>query len=316
MKALVTGAFGFIGSHMVDRLLADGHDVIGYDNFSTGREIFLQTAKQNRSFSFIRGDILDLESLTAAMSGCDLVFHFAANADVRHGLAHPERDLQQNAIGTFNVLEAMRKLKVAKIVFSSTGSVYGEADIIPTPENAPFPIQTSLYAASKLAGEAFIQAYSEGFAIRAWIFRFVGVLGERYTHGHVYDFCQQLFNDPSKLNVLGNGTQRKSYIYVHDLIDAIFVALEKSTSHINVFNLGTREYCTVKDSIGWITSELGTAPNVIYGTEDRGWVGDNPFIYLTTDRIEKVGWNAKIGIEEAVRRTVRYLQSHKQILVG
>src|SRR5438552_1934508 len=223
--AFVTGAAGFIGSHLVDRLLAAGMQVIGYDNLSTGKPEFISAARGNDAFTFVQADVLDVERLTAAMTGCDVVFHFAANADVRFGLEHPRKDLEQNTIATYNVLEAMRANGIKDIAFSSTGSVYGEATVIPTPEDAPFPVQTSLYGASKLAGEGLIASYCEGFGNRAWIFRFVSILGERYTHGHVFDFYKKLLADPRHLPVLGNGRQRKSYLYVQDCIDAIFHAM-------------------------------------------------------------------------------------------
>src|SRR5882757_8114793 len=198
MRCFITGAAGFIGSNLVDRLLAAGHSVVGFDNFSTGREWFLHDALQSPAFRLVRGDLLDSATLVSEMSGIDVVFHLAANADVRFGTNHPTRDLEQNTICTSNVLEAMRKTSARRIVFSSTGSVYGESSVFPTPENAPFPVQTSLYAASKLACEGLISAYCEGFGFTGYIFRFVSILGERYTHGHVYDFLNKRHVNPRK----------------------------------------------------------------------------------------------------------------------
>lgn len=309
-KAFVTGAAGFIGSTLVDRLLADGYEVTGYDNFSTGQEAFLEHAVRSDAFRLVRGDTLDPSRLTDAMAGASIVFHLAANADVRFGTEHPSRDLEQNTIATFNVLEAMRATGVGRIVFASTGSIYGEADVIPTPEDAPFPIQTSLYGASKLAGEGLIAAYAEGFGIQAWIFRFVSILGERYTHGHVFDFYRSLVADPTRLRVLGDGTQRKSYLYVGDCVEAIMVALERATGKVNVFNLGTDEYCALNESIAWITGHMGVAPRLEYTGGSRGWIGDNPFIYLDTTRIRAIGWTPTLTIRESVVRTVTYLSSH------
>jgi UDP-glucose 4-epimerase len=242
------------------------------------------------------------------------VFHLAANADVRFGLHHPRRDLEQNTIGTFTVLEAARDNGIKAIAFSSTGSVYGEAPVIPTPEDAPFPIQTSLYGASKLAGEGLIAAYSEGFGMRSWIFRFVSILGERYTHGHVFDFYKKLLADPTRLEVLGDGRQRKSYLYVHDCIDAILHAVTHAQDKTNVFNLGTDEYCEVNDSIGWITGHLGLSPTLHYTGGDRGWVGDNPFIFLDTARIRSLGWRPKLTIREGVVRTLAWLAENRWVL--
>jgi UDP-glucose 4-epimerase len=313
-RALVTGAAGFIGSSLVDRLLAAGVSVVGYDNFSSGFAEFIADARGHPAFTLVEADVLDQGRLAAAMKGSDAVFHFAANADVRFGLEHPRRDLEQNTIATFNVLEAMRESGVTRIAFSSTGSIYGEAKVIPTPEDAPFAIQTSLYGASKLAGEGLITSYCEGFAMQAWIFRFVSIVGERYTHGHVFDFYKKLLADAACLPVLGNGRQRKSYLHIQDCIDAIFHAMTHAVDKVNIFNLGTDEYCEVKDSIGWITAHLGLAPRLEYAGGDRGWVGDNPFIYLDTKRIRALGWEPKLGIRQGIERTIAWLVANRWVL--
>jgi UDP-glucose 4-epimerase len=314
MRIVVTGAGGFIGSNLVDRLLADGHDIIGYDNFSTGQEHFVGLALQSPRFQLHRHDLLDLDSLRRAIYGADLVVHLAANADVRFGTDHPTKDLEQNTIATSNVLEAMRAGGVKRIVFASTGSVYGEAAVIPTPEEAPFPVQTSLYGASKLAAEGLISAYCEGFGFRGYIFRFVSILGERYSHGHVFDFYKQLLEHPGELRVLGDGTQRKSYLYVQDCIDAILLALERATSSVNIFNLGTDEYCQVSDSIGWICGHLGLNPELRFSGGNRGWVGDNPFIWLDCSRLRTLGWKPKLTIREGIERTLAYLEANRFLL--
>ena len=313
-RFFVTGCAGFIGSNLTDRLLADGHHVVGYDNLSTGRPEFLCDACENPRFRFVKGDLLDLGNLERAMRGIDCVFHLAANADVRFGTQHPTLDLRQNTIATVNVLEAMRASGVKRIAFASTGSVYGEAQVIPTPENHPFPIQTSLYGASKLAAEGFIEAYCEGFGMQAFIFRFVSILGERYTHGHVFDFYRQLRADPTVLRVLGDGHQRKSYLYVQDCIDAMLTAIAKAHAKINIFNLGTDEYCEVNNSISWICNELGVRPELRYAGGDRGWIGDNPFIFLHCSAMRALGWRPQLSIREAVVRTVRYLQAHPELM--
>lgn len=310
----ITGAAGFIGSNLLDRLLRDEHQVVGYDNLSTGQRPFLDNAVRSDRFTLVEGDTLDLERLTAAMHGCDFVFHLAANADVRFGTEHPRKDLEQNTIATFNVLEAMRANGIRRIAFSSTGSVYGEPDVFPTPETAPFPVQTSLYGASKLAGEGLIQAYCEGFGFQGFIFRFVSILGERYSHGHVFDFYQQLRAHPDELRVLGNGRQRKSYLYVQDCIDAMLTAIEKSQDKVNVFNLGTDEYCEVNDSIGWITAHLALDPVRTYTGGERGWVGDSPFIFLNTTRIRSLGWTPKLSIREGIIKTLDYLTANPWLL--
>jgi UDP-glucose 4-epimerase len=313
MHAFVTGGAGFIGSSLVDRLLADGHTVTAYDNFSTGQRAFLHDAAGHPAFRLIEGDTLDAGALARAMRGADTVFHLAANADVRFGTEHPRKDLEQNTIATFTVLESMRTNGIKRIAFSSTGSVYGEARIIPTPEDAPFPVQTSLYGASKLAGEGLIAAYAEGYGFEGCIFRFVSILGERYTHGHVFDFYRSLRADPSRLRVLGNGRQRKSYLYVGDCLDAILLAMDKTRGRIDVFNLGTDEYCEVNNSIGWITERLGIKPALDYTGGDRGWIGDNPFIFLDCSRVRGLGWAPKLTIREGIIRTLEYLQAHPEL---
>jgi UDP-glucose 4-epimerase len=310
----VTGAAGFIGSTLVDRLLARGDAVVGWDNLSAGLPEFLESARKSERFRFVQGDTLDRGGMAAAMAGCDTVYHLAANADVRFGTHHPEKDLQQNTIATFNVLEAMRANGARRIAFPSTGSVYGEHATIPTPEDAAFPVQTSLYAASKLAGEGLISAYCEGFGFQGWIFRFVSILGERYTHGHVFDFYKKLLADPAALDVLGDGTQRKSYLYVQDCIDAIFLAMEKAREKVNVLNLGHETYIDVKQSVGWITKALGLSPAIRYAGGARGWIGDNPFIFLDTARMHALGWRPKVSIEDAVIKTLRWLEANRFVL--
>jgi UDP-glucose 4-epimerase len=314
MRIFVTGGAGFIGSNLVHRLLADGCRVTAYDNFSTGRREFLTGAIDRGDFRLVEGDLLDLPHLTRALAGHDFVFHLAANADVRFGTQHPRKDLEQNTIATFHVLEAMRANGVRRLAFASTGSIYGEARVIPTPEDAPFPVQTSLYGASKLAGEGLIAAYATGFAFQTYIFRFVSILGECYTHGHVYDFYNKLRQDPKRIHVLGNGKQRKSYLYVQDCIDAMLLAIRKASEPVNVFNLGTEEYCTVDDSLGWICAHLGLDPQRTYSGGERGWIGDNPFIFLDTARIRALGWKPKWSIREAVLRTLQYLQCNPRVL--
>ncbi len=313
MKVLVTGAAGFIGSNLVDRLLDEGNEVIGFDNLSTGQLRFLNKAKKNNNFIFIEGDLLDKEKINNSLKNIDFVFHLAANADVRFGLDHPFKDLEQNTIATFNLLEAMHLNKCNKIAFSSTGSIYGEASMIPTPEDAPFPVQTSLYGASKLACEGMISAYCEGYGFKSWIFRFVSILGERYTHGHVYDFYKKLAEDPNKLHVLGNGKQKKSYLYIHDCIEAMLLCIDKSNEKINIFNLGHDEYCQVNDSIGWICNKLNLNPELDYSGGDRGWIGDNPFIHLDNSKLKSLGWNPQISINDAVLKTVDFLNDNNWV---
>lgn len=314
MKIFITGGAGFIGSNLADRLLVAGHDVTAYDNFSTGRRDFLADAMRSPRFTLIEGDLLALPELKRAVAGHDFVFHLAANADVRFGTHHPSKDLEQNTIATFHVLEAMRVNGVRRLAFASTGSIYGEPEIFPTPEDAPFPIQTSLYGASKLAGEGLIAAYATGFGFQGYIFRFVSILGERYTHGHVFDFYHKLRENPHQIAVLGDGQQRKSYLYVQDCIDAMLLAVDKAKEPVNIFNLGTEEYCRVDDSLDWICSHLDLNPRRCYSGGERGWIGDSPFIFLDTAKIRALGWKPKWTIREAVLRTLRYLQANPHVL--
>jgi UDP-glucose 4-epimerase len=313
MRAFVTGAAGFIGSNLVDHLLERGDSVVGYDNFATGRPEFIEKARKNSRFEFIEADLLDAAYLSGSLRSADVVFHLSANADVRFGVEHPRKDLEQNTIATFNVLEAMRTNGLKTIAFASTGSVYGETEMIPTSEDAPFPIQTSLYGASKLACEGLITAFAEGFGMRGYIFRFVSILGPRYSHGHVFDFMQKLARDPANLHILGNGSQRKSYLHVTDCVEAILTAIEHADAKINIFNLGTDEYCQVRDSASWIAERLGLTPHFTYAGGERGWVGDVPFIFLDTRRIRALGWRPQRTIRQSVELTVDWLKANEWV---
>lgn len=314
MRHFVTGGAGFIGSAFVDRLLAEGHHVTAYDNFSTGQRAFLADAARHPRFRLVEGDILDTSRLGSAMAGHDLVLHLAANADVRFGLAAPWRDLEQNTVGTFNVLEAMRTAGTRRIAFASTGSVYGEPEVFPTPETCPFPAQTSLYGASKLAGEGLVAAYCSGFGIQGIVFRFVSVLGPRYTHGHVFDLYKKLLADPRRVEVLGDGRQRKSYLHVQDCVDAVLVALGRAGDGFEVYNLGREDSCTVDESLDWICDHLGLSPERRYTGGPRGWVGDSPFILLDVSRIRRLGWAPRLGIRAGVIATLEYLQANPWVL--
>jgi UDP-glucose 4-epimerase len=312
MRVVVTGAAGFIGSNLVDALLAAEHEVVGIDNFSTGRREFVADALQQPGFELQELDLLATTDLVERVRGADAIVHLAANADVRFGWSAPRRDLEQNVIVTHALLQAARQGEVPRFMFSSTGSVYGQATVIPTPEDCPFPRQTSLYGASKLAAEAFIEAFAEGAGLTTTVFRFVSNLGRRYTHGHVYDFVRSLLADPTRLVILGDGTQRKSYMDVSDCVAAIVGLLPRVGGH-EVFNLGVDDYCDVASSAGWISARLGCAPRFEFTGGDRGWVGDNPFIYLDTSRIRATGWSPRIGIRDAVERTVDFLVDNEWV---
>jgi len=314
LNYFITGGAGFVGSNMADELTINPENRITiYDNFSTGFTEFLEDSKTKENVKIIKGDLLDEKKINKAIKGSEFVFHFAANADVRFGLNHPRKDLEQNTIATYNVLEAMRLNGVKKIAFSSTGSVYGEARKIPTPEDCPFPVQTSLYASSKLAGEALISSYCEGFGFTGYIFRFVSILGERYTHGHVFDFYKKLIENPEELYILGNGKQRKSYLYIKDCIRAMLTVIQKANGSVNIYNLGTDEYCEVNQSVKWICEYLGLNPKLVYSGGERGWVGDNPFIFLDCTKLKNLGWKAEFTIEQAVLKTVKFIENNKWV---
>lgn len=318
-RVCITGGAGFIGSTLAERLHAAGTEVVIVDNYRTGHREFLADLLESPGVRLVEGDVLDQRLLEDAIDGCDWVFHLQANADVRHGLDQPRRDLEQNTIATANVLEAMRAAGTTKIAFSSTGSVYGEPDVFPTPEDAPFPRQTSLYAASKLAGEGMIGAYCHGFGFTGLVFRFVSILGERYTHGHVYDFFRALRRDPTHLAVLGNGRQEKSYLYVQDCVRAIVMAVtahEQDAGTLQVYNLGTDETIIVAESIEAITTYMGVSPEISYGGGERGWPGDSPLIYLDCSRIRSLGWSPSLSIRESLERTVGWLDTHSELVLG
>ena len=316
MKFLVTGGAGFIGSHFCDQALSRGHHVVAYDNLLTGKLFFLEDAMKNSQFSFVRGDIRNFEQISETMKEHrpDWVIHFAANADVRFGLNQPRRDLDFNTTGTWNVVEAARLAGTKNILFSSTGSVYGEPEIFPTPENAPFPVQTSLYAASKLAGEAILSSYAIGYEMNAVVFRFVSILGPRYTHGHVFDFVRSLLKDPHNLKVLGNGLQTKSYLHVFDLMRGLWKVIESWPKGFNVLNIGHEDALTVNRSIGYIAKVMKADPKLNYTGGERGWVGDSPRIQLDTQRLKSLGWSPQRSLEQSIYDTTEYLLRNQQLL--
>lgn len=310
-KMFVTGGAGFIGSNLVDELLARGCSVVVYDNFSTGRRDFLPEGV--RELEIVNGDLLDGLKLTEAMKGCDSVFHFQANADVRGGRTNTRIDLEQNTLTTWNVLEAMRVNSVGSVAFASSAAVYGEPVVFPTPETCA-PSQTSLYGASKLAGEAMIQAYCEYFGMRCFLYRFVSWIGERYSHGIVFDLMKKLSRNDSELELLGDGMQTKSYLYVRDGVRGIMTGFEKSPEQKNVFNLGHQEHINVSRVAEIILDELQLKNVTLrYAGGKRGWVGDSPFVHLDTSKIQVFGWKPETSIEEGLRRTVRYLRRNPHL---
>jgi len=314
MRLAITGGAGFVGSNLVDAALAAGHSVAVIDNFSTGAPRFLEHLAGDPRVTVHELDVAaDADRLPSALDGVDAVFHLAANADVRYGWDNPRRDLEQNVVATHNVAEAMRAVGARRLLFSSTGSVYGTTDVIPTPEDCQFPVQTSLYGASKAAAEGFLAAYAEAGLLDVTVFRFVSIMGERYTHGHVVDFLRKLRADPARLEILGDGEQRKSYLAVRDCVAAMLHVLPPAEP-FSVYNLGVDSYCTVVESAGWICDRLGLSPRLEFGGGDRGWIGDNPFIWLDTARIRSTGWAPTMTIREAVESTVDYLADNDWIL--
>ena len=310
---MVIGGAGFIGSHIVDHLIHLEAKVIVYDNLSTGNPYYIK--HQEKNIRFIKGDILETAKLTKAMEGVEIVFHLAANADVRGGIDNTRIDLEQNVLGTHSVLEAMKHQKVRQIAFSSSATVYGEPNVFPTPENYEL-IQTSVYGASKLAGEAYIEAYCEYYDMQSFIFRFVSWIGERYSHGVIYDFVKKLQKDPNQLEILGNGLQKKSYLYVKDGVTGIFKAMEVFKEKKNIFNLGHIDYMPVTDLAGIVIEEMGLK-NVTFNFTggERGWVGDSPLVSLDVSKLNNKGWKAETSLEEGIRRTTRYLLDNPETLV-
>jgi UDP-glucose 4-epimerase len=312
MKYLVTGCAGFVGSHIVDALLARGHEVIGVDNLSTGINRFMADATLSERFTFIEGDLLLEPTLLDGLKEIDCVYHFAANADIRGGMADSKKDLEQNVIVTYFLLEFMKANGVKRIIFASSAAALGEPSQFPTPENCAIPNQTSLYGASKMACEGLISAYSEGFGIESYVFRFVSLLGPRYPHGHVYDFIKQLIANPKKLNVLGDGTAKKSYLHISDCVDALMLICENLRpaligSHFQVFHLGCPEYCQVRQSALWITEAIGLNPRIEFGQGSKGWVGDNPFVFLDVSKALTLGWAPKFTIKDSISETAQWL---------
>lgn len=315
MRAIITGGAGFIGSSMADFLLGKGWSVTAVDDFSAGHKRFIRHNLGNPRYRLIEHDLKQQRGLAAHFEGHDIVFHFAANADVKGGKDNPVVDLHEGCIVTSNVLEAARANGIKRFVYSSTGSVYGEATVFPTPEDAPFPIQTSMYAASKLYGEGLISAYCEAYDMRAWIFRFVSILGERYTHGVVFSFYKQLREHPDRLEFLSDGTPSKSYLYVGDCIEGMWTAIRNANEKVNVLNLGNAEEISVKEIADIVTARLGhNDVEYVYGEDAHGWIGDNPRISLDIARMRGLGWQPKLPIRDAIVRTLDYFEENDWVL--
>jgi UDP-glucose 4-epimerase len=311
MKILVTGGAGFIGSHVVDRLVRDKHEIVVLDDLSSGDENFITTHAGKERFQFHKIDLLHSE-ITDFFEGVEVVWHLAANPEVRIGAEDTKVHLEQNAIATYNVLEAMRTKGVRRILFTSTSTVYGEADKLPTPEEYP-TIPISLYGASKLACEALIGAYCHTFDMHAWIYRFANVIGRRSSHGVIYDFINKIRSNPKELEILGDGNQTKSYIYVDDCIEAMIMGLKaRGENRVNIFNIGTNDMISVKRIAEIVCDEMHTTPKLEFKFTGgkRGWKGDVPIMLLDASKLNELGWEQRYNSEEAVRKATRDLLGH------
>jgi len=310
VKAIVTGGAGFIGSHLVDRLLEEGYSVTVLDNISCGCLENLSHHSGNPRLTVKTVDIRDAGKLARIFAGNDVVFHMAAHANIRESLADHRADLENNLIGTLNVLEAMHKNNILDLVFASTSAVYGEATIRPTTEDYA-PVQTSLYGASKLACEAYIEAYTEFAPMRFWSYRFANVVGERCRRGVIWDFVHKLLKNPSQLEILGDGKQSKEYLYVTDCVEGMMIGYQKAVGKVNIFNLGMDEQ-TLVDRVADLVIEEMNLSNVKrkYTGGSRGWIGDNPVVVLSLEKIKRLGWRPTMSSEEAIRRTVRWTLEH------
>ena len=308
MKAFVTGGAGFIGSHLVDRLRERNNDVTVFDNLSSGRREFVEHHMDKNNFELIQGDLLDINKLKEAMHGHDIVFHLAANPDARLGIENTDLDLKQETIVTYNVLESMRINRIKEIVFSSSGTIYGETPVIPLSEDYGPVLPISLYGAGKVASEGLISAFCHTFDMQAWIFRFANIVGERGTHGVIFDFINKLKKNPRELEILGDGTQEKPYLYVKDCIEGIIFGLENSNERVNVFTLGCDSSTDVTTIANMVVEEMGLK-NVKfkYTGGDRGWPGDVPQVRFNCGKINKLGWKARYTSDEAVRLAVQAL---------
>jgi len=307
-RILVTGGAGFIGSHLVDRLMETGSEVIVFDNFSSGHTDFIRHHLEKPNFTLIKGDLLNTKEIDAACHGIDLVYHTAANPDVRLGAVDTQVHFKQNITATYNLLEAMRKNNVPNIAFTSTSTVYGEASMIPTPEGYGPLIPISLYGASKLACEAFITSYSHTFDMHSWIFRFANIVGDRGTHGIIVDFIGKLKNNPDQLEILGDGRQSKSYLHVADCVDAILFAVNRSSGTVNIFNIGSQDTINATRIGEIVVEELGLEDvRFTYTGGSRGWKGDVPRMLLAIDAMRELGWSPAYSSQRSVRETARAL---------
>ena len=310
MRALVTGGAGFIGSHVVDRLLEEGYEVTAADNLTEGHLENVAHLKSDKRFRFVKLDLRDEKATEKAVAGNDVIFHMAAQANIRKSLTDHRGDLEHNVVTMINLLDGMIKHKVNDMVFASSSAIYGEATVVPTPEEY-MPVQTSLYGASKLAAEAWSQAYSQFSPVRVWSFRFANVVGERCRRGVIWDFVHKLKQNPKELEILGDGKQSKEYFYVKDCVEGMMVGYRKAQGAVNAFNLGHTKQTLVDDVADIVIGEMGlSGVKRRYTGEARGWIGDNPLVFLSIEKIGKLGWRPETPSDEAIRKTVRWTLSN------
>ena len=299
-RYFITGGAGFIGSHLVDRLVEMG-EVTTYDNLSSGKLEFIKHHLGKGNFRFVNADLLDFDTLSRAISGHDIVFHLAANPDVRAGITNTKLDLQQGTMATYNLLEAMRLTGVRKIVFASSGTVYGEATKPVAEDSGPL-LPISLYGASKLAGEGLISAFCHLFDMQAWIFRFANVVGGRASHGVIFDFINKLKQNPKELEILGDGTQQKPYLHIEDCVNGMLFGLEHCHQQVNILNLGSPSSTSVTAIASMVVEAMGlSGVKFSYTGGSRGWKGDVPQVRFDVARISQLGWKPRYSSDEALR---------------
>lgn len=310
MRVLVTGGAGFIGSHLVDELINEGHEVVVIDNLSSGVYEFIKENVDSGKVIFHNADLKNLDSIKNIFKGVEMVYHLAANPDIRLGTRITDTDLKEGTIATYNVLESMRLADVTKIAFASSSVVYGENAPMPTPENHGPCLPISLYGASKQAGEGLIGAWVGTFGFQAWIFRFANIIGERGTHGVIFDFIHKLKKDPKRLEVLGNGLQEKSYMEVKDCVKSMLYVINNTNEKMNLFNLGSNDTCSVRKIAEIVIRETGCHSAAIeYTGGDRGWAGDIPKAMLSINKLVELGFSVNYDSEDAVAHTARELIS-------
>ena len=313
MNILVTGGAGFIGSHLVDLLLEKGHFVVALDNLSLGKIENIKHNFNNNNFVFFKCDLLKKSAIKEIFEkySFDVVFHLAANSDIAKSHESPEIDLNNTFLSTYSVLDVMRRYNVKEIVFASTSAIYGETwGKIDENFGPLFPV--SHYGAAKLASEAFISSFAENYGFKAWIIRFPNVVGERATHGVIFDFINKLKKNPAKLEILGDGNQNKPYLYVKDLVEALVYIWEKTDDKINYFNVGVDSRTTVKTIAKIVCEEMGLTPELVYTGGDRGWIGDVPEFNYSLEKVHSLGWKAKRSSDEAVRLAVKAILEKKE----